>query len=355
MSITLETGVLKEPERVVIYGPEGCGKTTLASQFPRPVFIDTEGSTRHIDVPRFRPKTWDDLMAGIWQIRGMPQFQSVIVDTVDWAERLLTEHVCKKANKDGIEDFGYGKGYVIVAEEWRKFLLNLDLLRDEGLNVVLVAHSEIKKFEQPDQSGAYDRWKLKLSKNVEPLTKEWCDMLLFINYYTSVQQDKGTNKAKAKGGKERVIYSEHAASWDAKNRHSLPEQMPLAWESLAHLFPNTEEQQPKTAPAPKHEPSGKPATVYEKKEPTKPQAAPAPKPQPAAQEADDVPFDFPSDIAAAIEGHEDAVHAFLIKKDWLKEGQTYRDLTPSRIRQIKDRLPQFCTACGIPVPEEVTF
>ena len=100
--------------------------------------------------------------------------------------------------------------------------------------MVITAHAKMRKFEQPDEMGAYDRWEMKLSKQVAPLFKEWCDMLLFLNYQTYVvtTENKST---KAQGGK-RVIYTSHHPCWDAKNRHGLPEVLDLDYENIAHIF-----------------------------------------------------------------------------------------------------------------------
>lgn len=228
----------KQPgaQKVVLYGPEGIGKSTFASRFPEPVFIDTEGSTRHLDVARLpKPSSWTMLLDDVKYIRDTPGVcKTLIIDTLDWAEALCTQHVCDTAQKKGVEDFGYGKGYVYVAEEFGKLLNLLDEVIDRGINVLGTAHAKMRKFEQPDEQGAYDRWEMKLSKQVAPLLKEWCDMLLFLNYKTYVVTTE-TNAKKAQGGK-RVIYTSHHPCWDAKNRHSLPDEMDLDFKNIAHLF-----------------------------------------------------------------------------------------------------------------------
>ena len=67
---------------------------------------------------------------------------------------------------------------------------SLSELVDLGINIVLTAHAQIRKFEQPDEMGSYDRWELKLGKKTSsqtaPLVKEWADMVLFANYKTVV-------------------------------------------------------------------------------------------------------------------------------------------------------------------------
>lgn len=240
MNIT--RGVQARAQKTVIYGPEGVGKSQLASQFPEPLFIDTEGSTGNMDVARLdKPTSWTMLMNQIAFVKSNPTVcKSLVIDTIDWAERLCIEHICASHNKKGIEDFGYGNGYTYVSEEFGRLLNRLQELVDIGVNVVLTAHAQIKKFEQPDEMGAYDRWELKLGKKTTsqtaPLVKEWCDLLLFCNYKTHVvaSDDKG-KKHKAQGG-TRVMYTEHHPAWDAKNRHGLPFEVPLAYGSISHIF-----------------------------------------------------------------------------------------------------------------------
>lgn len=227
-------------QKVVIYGPEGIGKSSFASQFPDPVFIDTEGSTDNMDVARLdKPTSWAMLKNEIAFIKANPgACKTLVIDTIDWAEQLAVDYVCSRHQKNGIEDFGWGKGYTYVQEEIGRLLNSLGELVDNGINVVLTAHAQIKKFEQPDEMGSYDRYELKLgqksSSKTAPLVKEWADMVLFANYKTIVMTTN-TGKKKAQGG-ERVMYTNHRPAWDAKNRHGLPDQLPFTYESIAHIF-----------------------------------------------------------------------------------------------------------------------
>lgn len=227
--------------KVVIYGPEGIGKSTLASRFPDPLFIDTEGSTSYMDVMRTEPpESWQVLMDQVTYVRDFPETcKTLVIDTADWAERLCKEKITSENKKSSIEEFGYGKGYVYLAEEFGRLLNLLSEVVKKGVNIVLTAHAAMRKFEQPDEMGAYDRWELKLEKKTAPLVKEWADMLLFANYKTYVVNvdgqgaDKGKNKAQ--GGK-RVLYTSHHPCWDAKNRQGLPPEIPMEFSALAHLF-----------------------------------------------------------------------------------------------------------------------
>lgn len=226
MNIT--SGKIPSAQKVVIYGPEGIGKSQLAALFPDPLFVDVEGSTKHLDVKRLdTPASWTMLMEELAWVQLNPQScRTLVIDTADWAEQLCVSHVCAVAHVSGIEDFGYGKGYTYLSEEFGNLLNRLSDVVDAGVNVVLTAHTAIRKFEQPDEAAAYDRWELKLGKKTAPLLKEWSDMVLFANYQTFAVTDAKTKKAKAAGGK-RVLFTSHTPAFDAKNRHELPAEIPF--------------------------------------------------------------------------------------------------------------------------------
>lgn len=228
-------------QKVVIYGTEGIGKSSLASQFPEPLFIDTEGSTDNMDVARLdKPTSWIMLNNQIAFIKANPTVcKTLVIDTIDWAESLCVDNLCAMHGKKGIEDFGYGNGYVYAKEEMGRFLNKLQDLIELGINVVLTAHAQIRKFELPDEMGSYDKYELKLGKKTSsqtaPLVKEWADLLLFCNYKTYLVSQEKSTKKKAQGN-QRVMYTEHNPAWDAKNRHGLPSELPLDYASIAHIF-----------------------------------------------------------------------------------------------------------------------
>lgn len=286
MDYEITGGIRSDAQKVVIYGPEGVGKSSFASRFPDPVFIDTEGSTKRMDVRRLpRPTSWAMLLDQVGFVRTKRPCSSLVIDTIDWAEQLCTGAVCAKHGKSGIEDFGYGNGYVYVKEEFGRFLNRLSDVIEAGINVVLTAHAQIRKFEQPDEMGAYDRYELKLGKKTQsqtsPLVKEWADMLLFANYKTySVAADDKGKKHKAQGGK-RVMYTSHHPCWDAKNRHGLPGEMDFNYEGIMRHIPDLVggagiPAEPKPQPEPQQQPEPKSSDMEPK--PESPDRKPEPEP-----------------------------------------------------------------------------
>lgn len=222
-SLKISSGKKKTYQKVVIYGPEGIGKSTLASQFPQPLVIDTEGSTYHIDVNRFeeKPSSWAMLLSQVKYVLDNPSIcKTLVIDTGDWAESLAKDYVSQKNGWTSIAQPGYGQGYVELEKTFGELLNDLTQVLHKGINIVMVAHSQVKTFEQPDEVGSYDRYELKLEKKPSALLKEWADTVIFINYETYITSKNKQGKGTATGGK-RVMHFNHAPAWDAKNRWGL--------------------------------------------------------------------------------------------------------------------------------------
>ncbi|MBR4442089.1 MAG: ATP-binding protein [Clostridia bacterium] len=256
--LNITSGRVARPQKIVLYGVEGIGKTSLAAQTPDPLFIDTEGGTAHLDVRRLqKPGSWIELLELIKEVANTPNVcATLVIDTADWAEQIAIDYLCAKFKQPGIESFGYGKGYTFLAEEFSRMLAACDEVILSGKNVVITAHAKMRKQELPDEAGAFDRWELKLSKQTAPLLKEWPDALLFLNFKTLVVATD-TNTHKAQGG-QRVMFTTHHPCWDAKNRHNLPEEMELSYANLAPVFNGGATPQPAKAGAVKQAESAPP-------------------------------------------------------------------------------------------------
>lgn len=247
------SGVQRTAIKTLIYGPEGIGKSTLAAMWPNPIFIDLEGGTNQLPVVRLEaPSSWSMLRAELTAIKNREiPCSTVVIDTMDAAERMCAEYIMARDGKKSIEEWGYGKGYTILQEEFGRLLDYLTDTASSGINVVVLGHSTMRKFERPDESGAYDRFELKLTKQVSPMVKEWADMVLFCDYKTYVETNK-SGKAKATGG-ARVIRTTHAPTWDAKNRLGLPDELPLKLgempAQLDEVIPDMVAEQAAAAPA----------------------------------------------------------------------------------------------------------
>lgn len=241
MNIT--TGKVPKAQKVVLYGVEGIGKSTFASQFPDPLFIDTEDSTLHMDVKRFdKPTSWEMLKQQVDYVKQNRPCQTLVIDTMDWAEALGKRHLMAQ-NKWSDVGNDYGNKYIALEKEMGNLLNQLSEVIDAGINVVITAHAMLRKKEEPDEMGAFDRYELKLEKKSAGIVKEWADMVLFANYKTTVITDSKTNSKKATGG-QRMMYTTHRPAWDAKNRIGLADELPFEYVQIVQAFSEVTQPQP---------------------------------------------------------------------------------------------------------------
>jgi len=262
----LTSGLRQEPQRIVIYGPEGIGKSTLASKLPDPVFIDVEGSTSDLDVVRTPvPTSWRALVDMVAEFaRDHHGRQSLVIDTADWAEKLCISHVCAANNLTalgGQDDFG--RSYNLLETEWRRLLDSLSRVVASGMHVCLTAHAGVRAAKQPDVDSAYDRWELKMERKTAAATKEWARTILFLNYKTYAVELDGDKKKKRGTGGHRVIYASHTPAFDAKNRAGLPDEMRLDYKEIERLFvmaSPTSRHVPQPQPQPQRQPEPTPIT-----------------------------------------------------------------------------------------------
>lgn len=232
---SLVKGKQDRPMRVLLYGVEGIGKSTFASESPSPIFIGAEDGTSQLDVTRFpQPTTWLEVLDAVDTLTNEDhQFKTLVVDTLDWAEPMLWAHICERDKMANVEAYGYGKGYAAALDEWRAFLSRLEALRTKKeMHLIFLAHSWIKPFKNPEGDD-FDRYELKLHPKAGGLMKEWCDVVLFSNFETFAEKDSRTKRIKGVSTGSRLIYTARTAAYDAKNRYDLPESLPLEWEDFS--------------------------------------------------------------------------------------------------------------------------
>ena len=214
--------------RIMMIGVEGVGKSTAGASMPNPVFICGESGLvgpQFAEIPSFTPENWGEILQFLDELsQNKGDFKTIVIDTLDWVEPMLYSHVCTKNGHKNIEDFGYGKGYVVAQQEARQLLMRLDRLNMEGMNVLLLCHSQIKTVNNPVGDN-YDHFESKLNAKISGIFREWCDCVLFAQFDMYTKKDG--MRAKAFGGDGRIVQTTHSAAWDAKNRYGLPEVMPL--------------------------------------------------------------------------------------------------------------------------------
>lgn len=238
MAMKFSTGKRVAPIWAHVYGPEGLGKSTFGSEAPDPVFVDIEQGTNNLVTARAtfddagdrtRPVSFAEVIGKLGELaREAHPYKTIVIDTVDALEALIWAAVCARGQVKSIEDFGYGKGYVVALNEWRQIIDAIETLRAKGYNVITLGHSLIKPFKNPEGED-FDRYIPKLHEKAGALIKERADAVLFCNYRNATRKDAQTKRVRGVTDKARLIYTSRTAAFDAKNRYDLPEEMPLRW------------------------------------------------------------------------------------------------------------------------------
>jgi Cdc6-like AAA superfamily ATPase len=239
MPINITTGKTPLPPRLFVYGVAGIGKTTLAATIPGAVVLPCEEGADAIDCARMDQPA--DFTAALAAIRSLWEdehpYTTLVIDSVTALEQMIWQHVCAIGDEKGrpyksIEDAGYGKGYVAAAEHWRKFLDGLTYLRKtNGMSIVLIGHCEVKAVNAPD-SEPYDRYQPRLHKTPMAMLTEWSDALLFARYEQVIHEDEKTGKTRAVGSGTRCFRTTERPSHLAKNRYSMPDQIPFTYAAI---------------------------------------------------------------------------------------------------------------------------
>jgi hypothetical protein len=238
---SVEVGKQTSPRRVMLYGVHGIGTSTFGAMAPQPIFIQTEDGLANIDCVRFPlAQSFGDVMQALSELYSEAHdYWTVVVDSLDWLERLIWASVCEAKGKDSIEDFGYGKGYTLALDPWKQFLDGLNALRnDRQMMVVLLAHAKIERFENPE-TDSYDRYSPRLHKSASAMIQEWCDEVLFATYKVHTKQtDEGFDRTRTRaiGSGDRILRTTERPAHVAKNRLGMPDELPLDFASYAqHL------------------------------------------------------------------------------------------------------------------------
>jgi hypothetical protein len=227
-----------KPPRIFVYGVEGIGKSTFAAGAPSPIFLQTEDGQGALDVARFpmieRIDHIRQALATLYTEKH--DFQTAVLDSADWLEQIVAREIEAKFDA---KELAYGKAAVKQAEIWQELLGGFNALRnDKGMAVILIGHSQIKRFDSPE-TEPYDRYSPKLQERSNALVREWSDAVLFANYRTVVKKSEvGFNKEVARGitTGERLLHTTEKPAYMAKNRYAFPDTLSLSWDAISNAI-----------------------------------------------------------------------------------------------------------------------
>lgn len=249
----VQRGRISKPPRILVYGTEGIGKSTFGSQAPKPIFVQTEDGLDELVCDKFPLATnYDDVLTALTELKTQSHdYESIVIDSLDWLERLIWDKLCAQNGVNSIEkvDGGYARGYTHALTYWREIIDQLNVLRSgRGMVVVMIAHSKVERFEDPE-SSPYDRYSPRLNKHAAALVSEWSDAVLFATRKIRTQsEDTGFNRKRTiahaigKDGGERILRCVGGPTCVAKNRYGITDELPLTWAAFIHALSNNQPQ-----------------------------------------------------------------------------------------------------------------
>jgi hypothetical protein len=235
--------------RVIINGVEGWGKTSLAANAPGAALVMARGETgyqtllnagRVPSIPCLVADSWDWLLGVLDGLVADPgEVKTLALDALGGFERLCHEHVCARdfAGNWGEKGFGaFAKGYDLAVTDWLGLLNRLDRINEQGVAIWILSHVGVRPFKNP-LGPDFDRYEAACHAKTWSVTHKWADAVLFANFRTVLNVEKGEHRKKGIGGTDRVIYTERRDAWDAKNRFGMPEEIDITGEP-AEAFQN---------------------------------------------------------------------------------------------------------------------
>lgn len=235
MTITnARKGIIIRPPRVLLYGAEKVGKTTTAKGAPSPIWLGKDQGTEHLNITRYpQPNTWGEVLEALDDMAKNGKangFETLVIDPVNYMEPLAVADVVGNSGKS-LADWGaYGKGTDALLERFRRFIAALERVWDAGHGIILLAHSRVKQFDNPE-GASYKRYEIDMSDRVAGLLRQWVDCVLFAQRESFARVDEN-RKVRGAGSGARMMHTEWTAAYDAGNRWDLEPLIPLSWSDL---------------------------------------------------------------------------------------------------------------------------
>ena len=239
------TGVLAP--RVTIYGSPGIGKSTLASQFPSPLFIMTEQTgltgVKALKPPKDFASFWKNIVE-LFKAEDLP-FKTIVIDSISKLDQLVVDHILSKepVKKDGSKVGtlatacgGYGAGYQAAQQVHQSIKGLMDKFQDRGIAVVYIGHLASVKHKAPDMED-FDKYSIVMSseKCKQPYIDD-VDCVAFCRL-RSYMSETDSGRALVQSTEDRVIFATASDGHVSKNRFNMPREIPMNFESFSKFIP----------------------------------------------------------------------------------------------------------------------
>ena len=224
-----------EGEKMIVYGGEGMGKTTLASMSPDPIFIGLDDGGRKIRHPKTGEpvkavhgvETFEDLRDALHSPGLFDSGKTIVLDTITVAEKRAEPYLFRTIKvgdqyPTNIEQYGFGKGYKHLLDIMRVLLQDCETHVRAGRNILFLAQESAVRIANPEgldylQSGPALQHNNQVSIRNEVC--QWVDHVFHINHLnTRVAGKPDDRTGKAVGDSTRAVYAAGARHFKAKSR-----------------------------------------------------------------------------------------------------------------------------------------
>lgn len=235
-------GKVKRPFNIMLYGTKGVGKSYWGSNAPKPIFIGPENFDE-IGVPHVKTKSFKEFKDELNSIikDHKDEFQTIVIDTIDGVEGLIVKQILdadpKKSGSMNLAFGGYGKAWDLVTLEFEKLMASLEDARDQGFNILLLAHAVTRRVDDAVVGAQYDAWSTSLHKTIDPLISNWVSAVLFARFKLHPKSEvNGANKIYFESKDEREMFTQDRGMFGAKNRFGLDPVLPLEFDAFYKGF-----------------------------------------------------------------------------------------------------------------------
>lgn len=269
------TKTVDTPKNFFIYGATMNGKSYLASEFPNPLFLDTDGNASANPYPSIQlrnergknRKISESVVDQFDQIITELQttehgFETVVLDVIDDIVVMIEQYICDREGVETIGDIGYGKGYAAFSNIFNALVIELKAL---PINVIYVSRIATRE----ENNVSYEIPSLK-EKHVNIVNGN-CDYMIQAKKvgknYLRIVKEKRKNYQRDKIDDERIleILDTLTGAFDRSQRTNKKKQD----EIVKKLEEDTEEKLVGVSEEDKPQPTKeKPAPVEKKQAPT---------------------------------------------------------------------------------------
>jgi len=239
MKIT--TGPQPSPQRCLITGMPGVGKSTFAAAAPDALFLQLERGVDHLDVAKSELMVdWANVESALtYLIKEQVPYKWLVIDTATKLQDLIDKQTAAENGVDNIEKIGWGKGRLYTLNLWHRVTNALDKLRDKGMGCMLLAHVKTTRHNDPE-TEAFDKFVPAMHDCVHAHLVQWADNVLFARYATRTKQVDagfGRTETKAIATAPRILRCNDRPTATAKNRLGLPDEIALDWNEFSKFLP----------------------------------------------------------------------------------------------------------------------